>query len=310
MKICKTFSEAAQVLNGQRTVVTIGNFDGVHLGHQKIIQRTITLAAELEAVAVVLTFANHTTAVLGEQTLLINSPTMRCELIATQGTAILLEITFDAELSATTPERFFEQYLVKTLQMKALVIGYDFRFGRSGAGDYQILQQLCNVKQLLLERIAPLSYKNEVISSSRIRKSLQTGELEAANQMLGYTYFITGVIQPGVQLARKLGFPTANLYLNTAYLIPKYGVYLVRCIVKNDLYYGIANLGVKPTFGGKVPLLEVHLFELELDLYQQAIQVNFLKFIREERTFAGIKQLETAIKHDLQLAKDYLKELF
>ena len=308
MKIWHKFTEVAEKLKDKSTVVTIGNFDGVHRGHQKIIQRTVTLARELDCLAVVLTFANHTTTVLGSQSLLINPPVIRRNLISAQGIEALLEVAFDQRLAATTPEKFFEEYLLNLLHIKALVVGHDFRFGRAGAGDYQLLQQLETTKQLVLEQISPLTQDQFVISSSKIRQFLQQGDLAAANQMLGYRYFIIGVIQRGKQLARKMGFPTANLILDSTYLIPKYGVYLVSCNFGNKLYYGIANLGIKPTFGGRVPLLEVHLFETTLNLYDQEIQVDFLKFIRTEQLFAGMEQLQVAIENDIQIAKHYLDQ--
>ncbi len=309
MKTWNSILQAGQKINELKmsSVVTIGNFDGVHRGHQAIIKRTLSLAQEHNSLAVALTFANHTESLLGEAPFLLNTSLFRRELLAKQGLDALLEVEFVQDLADMEPETFFETWLVKGLNIKALVIGHDFRFGQGGRGDFQLLNRLADETRIMLERVAPVQEDGEVISSSRIRQLLAEGRIEKANLMLGYNFMIEGEVIKGERLGRKLGYPTANIQLKPGYLLPCYGVYLVRLSVEGVFYFGVANVGIKPTFGKSRPLVEIYLFDIEINLYRKMVQVEFLRFIRPESRFDGPEELKTQIMRDVEIARSFLK---
>ena len=310
MKIWEYILQARQEMSQLKinSVVTIGNFDGVHRGHQAIIKRTLDLAQEFNSMAIALTFANHTESLLGEAPFLLNMPLFRRNLMAKEGLDALLEVEFIQNLADMEPETFFETWLLRGLNIKALVIGHDFRFGRNGRGDYQLLKGLTDEAGIILERIAPIQEEGEVISSSRIRQLLAEGRIEKANRMLGYNFMIEGEVIKGEQLGRKLGYPTANVRLNPKYILPCYGVYLVKLSIGDDYYFGVANVGIKPTFGKSHPLVEIYLFDVEINLYRKTVQVEFLRFIRPENRFAGPEALRMQIARDVEIAQSFLKD--
>ncbi len=311
MKVWKSIIQAQQELDiaETSTVLTIGNFDGVHCGHQAIMERTKKLAKEFQIFSLAVTFVNHTESLLGETPLLINIPSIRRELLAKQGIDGLLEIDFDYNFSQTEPEFFFKTWLVEKLKAKVIVVGYDFRFGAGGRGDFSLLQSLGAQYGILIERINPVEINGVTVSSSKIRQYLTEGKLETANAMLGYQFVIAGEVISGEQLGRKMGYPTANLQLDPQYVLPRYGVYLVQLMVQNQHFYGIANVGLKPTFGGKPPLVEVYLFDVEINLYHQNVEVQFLHFMRPEIRFSGLEALKEQISKDVLDAKSLLSKL-
>lgn len=289
--------------NRANSVVTIGNFDGVHRGHQRIIKRTVQLAHELNLLSVVLSFSNHSDTVVGESPLLINTSKIRHQLLADQGIDLLLEVEFNPQLAMLEPDIFFQTWLLDSLRMKQIIVGYDFRFGYQGKGDFELLKKLCYEYGVVFERISPEKEAGEVISSSKIRQLLAEGRLEQANKMLGYNFVIEGEVIKGEQRGRQLGYPTANIQLGPEYLLPCYGVYLVKLKLNATSYYGLANVGIKPTFGKYFPLVEVYLLDIEIDLYGKNVQVEFLQFIRPENHFAGPEALKRQIEWDLKAAR-------
>ncbi len=311
MKIWQSILMARRELAAEKrqTAVTIGNFDGVHRGHQQIMRQTVELARPLGLTVVALTFLNHTESLLGESPLLINTPPLRRELLAKQGLDAVLEVPFDQGLAELEPETFLGTWLLEGLHARLIVVGYDFRFGREGRGDFQLLRDFGSAHGLEVERIAPILEKGMVIGSSKIRQLLAEGDLELANQMLGYPFVIEGPVVTGEQRGRTMGFPTANIRLEPRYLLPCYGVYLVRLQVGTRSYFGIANVGIKPTFQGSQPLVEVYLFDVEINLYQQLVRVEFLRFIRPENRFAGPEALRRQIEKDVKTAKGILEQL-
>ncbi len=291
----------------RNTVVTVGNFDGVHRGHQAIISRVVEWADRTGGLGLLFSFSNHTDSLLGDKPLFLNQPAVRNVLLAELGLDACLEIEFNKEFAGLSPEGFFSNWLVEGLRAKAIVVGYDFKFGAKGRGDFAFLQALGASRGINVEQAPPVTVEGEVISSSKIRQLLTDGNLDLANKMLGYHYKITGEVIKGEQLARSMGFPTANIRLEPEYLLPAYGVYLVSFTVAGDIYKGIANVGVKPTFGDYKPLIEVHVFDFDMDLYHRRVQVDFLKFIRPERSFPGIEALKIQIEEDIKQAKDLLQ---
>ncbi|HEX3046635.1 MAG TPA: bifunctional riboflavin kinase/FAD synthetase [Bacillota bacterium] len=293
---------------GKPTIATVGNFDGVHRGHQAILRRMMALKQARNLPAIMLTFENHTESLLGKQPGLLNTPEFRRELLARQGVDGVLEVEFNRELASLGPEGFFSTWLMDGMRVGGLVVGYDFKFGAGARGDYQMLEKLGAAEGIRVERVSPVQEGEIVISSSKIRELISQGAIEIANQLLGYSFLVTGEVVKGEQRGRGLGFPTANLSLKPGYIQPKFGVYLVKFRTGEDSYFGVASIGVKPTFGQYAPLLEVHLFDVQLDLYGQLAQVEFLKFIRPEQKFANAEALVAQMKKDLQMAKDLAQE--
>jgi riboflavin kinase/FMN adenylyltransferase len=312
MHIWKTILQARQELSKTKaaTVVTIGNFDGVHHGHQAIMRRTLELARQMNCLAVVLTFHNHTDGFWGEPPFLLNSPALRRQLLAGQGIDRLLEVEFDRNFAVLEPETFFHTWLVEGLHAQAVVVGYDFCFGANQRGNYQLLKDLGREALVAVEQVAPVNLDGEVISSSKIRQLLAEGQIDRANRMLGYPFSITGVVEHGEKVGRQMGFPTANIQLDGRYLLPCYGVYLVKLSFDKKGFYGLANVGIKPTFGKYLPKVEVYLFDMEINLYQQLVQVEFIRFIRPENRFSGPEALKKQIARDVEVAKTYLKDRF
>ncbi len=308
MKIWETLQEAKQDLTNTVSAVTIGNFDGVHRGHQMIIRSTIELARQISGKAIVVSFSNHTDAIVSERPPLLNQPVIRQELLSGLGVDGLLVIEFNREFAEMTPEIFFEEWLVKGLKTRAVVVGYDFKFGAAGRGDYQLLQQLCNPKDIVHQQIAAVREDGQIISSSMIRQLITAGKIELANKMLGYHYQIVGTVVHGEQRGRTLGFPTANIQLASHYLLPAYGVYLVEFLVEGKTFSGVAGVGVKPTFGIYAPLIEVYVLDTEQDFYNKAVKVRFLKFLRAETQFSDAAALKKQIAADVQRARMYLRE--
>ncbi|HYH05168.1 MAG TPA: bifunctional riboflavin kinase/FAD synthetase [Bacillota bacterium] len=312
MEIWQTILQARQELNKSKgtTVITIGNFDGVHRGHQQIMRQTVELARQHDSLAVVLTFKAHSDGLVGEQPLLLNTPSLRQGLLAREGIDRLLEVEFDRNFAALEAEVFFQTWIEEGLHAKGLVVGYDFRFGAGRRGDYQLLKSLGKEQRIQIEQVSPVYEAGELISSSKIRQLLAEGQTDLANRMLGYAFAIEGKVIEGEQLGRKLGFPTANVYLEPQYLLPCYGVYLVRLIEDTRSFFGVANVGIKPTFGKYLPLVEVYLFDVEVNLYGHFVQIEFLKFIRPENRFSGPEALKGQIARDVAAAKGYLDQMF
>lgn len=292
------------------TVVTIGNFDGVHLGHRAIIGRALEMAKSSHCLGVVATFTNHTGSLWGKKPPLITTPAVRRAILSELGIDGLLEIEFNRDLAAMEPEKFFQSWIVDGLHARGLVVGYDFHFGNRARGDFELLQRLCEAGEIRIERVPPFNIDGEVASSSRIRELLAAGSLEAANRVLGEYYRLTGRVIQGEQRGRTLGFPTANLPLDPDFMVLRYGVYLVRMRVDGmeaDEYYGLANIGVKPTFGHYNPLLEVYLIDVEPDLYSREVTVEFLHFIRNEIRFPDAAALVNQMRQDLEKARELLR---
>lgn len=311
MEIWNSILEAQVDLKQRQltSAVTIGNFDGVHRGHQTIIRRTLELAREDQGLSIVFSFSNHSEGIIGEQPFLINNPRRRRELFEQQGLDVLFEVPFDKKFAQVSAEEFFRTWLLEGLNLKSLVVGYDFKFGAGGRGNYQSLQGLAREAGCRLEQVAPVYEDGSIISSSKIRQLLAEGQIELANRMLGYNFTIEGEVSSGEKIGRKLGFPTVNIRLEPSYLLPCYGVYWVKLFTNSKAFYGLANVGIKPTFGKHEPLVEVYLIDVAVDLYRQPVQVEFLRFIRPENRFSGPEALKHQIEQDLKVARSYLNEM-
>lgn len=294
-------------------VLTIGNFDGVHVGHQRMIRLAVEKARARHGQCVVITFSPHPQEVLRPDLPpppRITTEEEKREIFASLGVDLLIEQPFTREFASTSAREFFETILCSRVQAEAIVIGYDFGFGKNREGSIQTLTQLANQKGMELTLVSAQVLNprdSEVISSSKIRELLIQGKLEQANALLGREFSYRGKVVQGDGRGRKIGFPTANLrFVESAKLSLPYGVYVTRAIVDGKEYPSVTNIGRRPTFfsdfGDFPAWIECHLLDLDLDLYDRQLEVRFLARLREEKKFENIAALKVQISEDIAKA--------
>lgn len=290
-------------------VVTSGTFDGVHLGHQKILSRLHEISLQHGGETVVLTFWPHPRMVVSDdsQSLqLLSTIDEKIELFEQQGIDHLVIIPFTRGFSELTSREFIQQILVDKIGCKRLVIGYDHRFGKNREGSFEFLKDNCSSFGFEVEEIPRQDIEDLAISSTRIRKALETGHIEDANELLGRPYSISGTIVKGKQIGRTIGFPTANIHPDESYkLIPRNGVYVIRGYYKNEVLNGMLNIGVRPTVDGSSKSIEANLFDFDKEIYGEEMKVELLHYIRPEQKFDGLPQLVQQINLDKDFAIEY-----
>lgn len=287
-----------------RSVVTIGNFDGVHRGHQELIARLLKASRHFMADPVVFTFNPHPARILTPE-----KPVRRLfdfmdqrERLGVLGVKVMIEEPFTKDFAHLEARTFFEDFLFQPLNPQCLVVGHDFAFGAGRGGDLVFLQKLCAEKKVHLEIVSAVQVDGAPVSSSRIREALGRGAVDEASHLLGRPYYMKGEVLLGEQRGRRLGTPTANLRPLMEFT-PKIGVYITRTQVGSQHFFSITNIGTNPTFHSEpgAPLkVETHLFDFAGDLYGREIRVELLKFLREEKRFNGIEELKAQIHQDLQ----------
>lgn len=283
------------------TVVTIGTFDGVHLGHQKIIAQITAAAKNKDCDSLVLTFFPHPRMVLQEGTEMkqLNTMAEKTALLEQLGVDHLIIHPFDKAFSRMTAEEFVKEVLVETFQLKKIIIGYDHRFGRNRTADINDLISFGEIYGFEVAQISAEELNDVSISSTKIRTALNEGNIELANNYLGYPYAITGEVVKGQQLGRTIGYPTANISVKEDYkLIPQNGVYVVQSTIQGETIYGMMNIGNRPTVNGTSQTIEVHFLDFNQDLYNQTISVSLLKRLRSEQKFPSLDALKTQLLHD------------
>jgi riboflavin kinase/FMN adenylyltransferase len=293
-----------------KTIVTIGTFDGVHVGHEKIIEKLIENAKKGNFESTVLTFFPHPRMVLQDQAeiRLLNTIEERTDLLEKTGLQNLIIHPFDQTFSRLTAEEFVKNILVEKLNVGKIVIGYDHRFGRNRTANINDLIEFGEKYEFEVEQISAQEIQEAAVSSTKIRTALKEGNIELANKYLGYSYLLTGVVQKGKQLGRTIGFPTANLKIEENYkLIPKQGVYIVESFLLGNKVYGMMNIGTNPTFDESALSLEIYFLDFDADLYNQKIQVSLLKYLRPEQKFDSIVKLTQKLEEDKHQTIEYLK---
>ncbi len=291
------------------SVVTIGTFDGVHIGHQEIIKSLVKNAHSNEDKSVILTFYPHPRLILqkGVDLKLITTLQEKISLLEKTGLDNLIIEPFTKEFSRLTALDFVRNILVKKLKIKKLVIGYDHHFGRNREGNFEQLQEYGKVYGFEVEEIPAQDIQNISVSSTKIRKALEEGNIEKANTYLGYEFMITGKVIHGRGLGTKWNYPTINIQLEDNYkLVPKPGVYIVKTILNNMNVFGIMNIGFRPTVGGKHQTIEVHLLDYNADLYGANIQVQLSYRLRDEQKFSSVDKLIAQIKEDEKKTRELI----
>ena len=307
MEIYRSLDEIARPFH--RPAVTIGNFDGVHLGHQSLFCKVVELASKREGDTVAITFEPHPLAVLRPQ----DPPKMICtfhhkaELISRSGIEHLVSIPFTRELASTPARVFVEEVLVKRIGVEDLVVGYDYAFGRGREGDTRFLAAVGEELGFRVHVMPPYRVGGEVVSSTRIRELVSQGKMRRVAAMLGRFYQIRGVVQEGKRRGGPLvGFPTANLHFDRHDLCPKEGVYVVQVIHDLCCYGGVVNIGTNPTFGDTGLVAEVHIFDFDKTIYGHQIKVNFIERLRDEIRFPSVEALSAQIALDVAQAREII----
>jgi len=299
----KIYQNIKDFLRSSFAVVTVGTFDGLHLGHQKIIRRMIELAKENNGETILVTFDPHPRLVVNsnsKEIKFINTQKRKFELLDKLGIDHLIIIPFTKEFAKTSSENFIKDYLIEHIGVKKLIVGYDHHFGRNREGNYQKLHQLGKKYGFDVEEISAQYINADIaVSSTKIRNALMDGDAQLANKMLGYEYSITGIVVEGNKIGRTIGFPTANIEIEDKYkLIAAGGVYACKVLIDGEIFMGMGNIGTRPTVGINGLVTEVHIFDFDKDIYDEEITIYFLDRIRDEQKFNNLEELKSQLEHD------------
>ncbi len=294
------------------SVITIGTFDGVHLGHQKIIKRLLNIAKEKGLQSVILTFFPHPRMVLQSavEMKLLNTIEERQEILFGLGLDHLIIKEFTKDFSILSAEQYVKNILVDELYAKYIIIGYDHRFGKNRRANIKDLIVFGKQFDFKVEEISVRDVDDIAVSSTKIRTALNVGDIKTANAFLGYNYFLTGTVVKGRQIGQQIGFPTANIQIKESYkLIPKNGVYVVKSIIENNLYFGMMNIGTNPTVDGTKQSIEVHFFDFNQNLYNKKIKIELLGHLRNEHRFESVEVLKVQLKTDMENAHKFIAKM-
>ncbi|GEC79628.1 riboflavin biosynthesis protein [Flavobacterium aquatile] len=308
----KLFHSLSEYKAEKKSIVTIGTFDGVHMGHKLLLEKLIQNTKEQDCESVVLTFFPHPRMVLQESSdvKLINTIEEKSELIKKIGIENLIIHPFDQKFSRLTAEEFVKTILVDVLNVQKIIIGYDHRFGRNRTANINDLIVYGKQYNFEVEQISAQEINNNAVSSTKIRNAILEGNISLANKYLGYNYTFSGEVVKGKQLGRTIGFPTANIQIKESYkLIPKSGVYIVKSNYKGQTIFGMMNIGNRPTVNGENQTIEVNFLNFNEDIYTQIISVEILEFVRDEQKFDSLNSLKEQLKNDQLTSLNYISKI-
>lgn len=286
-------------------IITIGTFDGVHVGHQKILKRVVKLAKKQGCSPAVLTLFPHPRMVLqkDDSIKLLNTIDERIKLLKSIGITEVIVKEFTEEFANLSAEEYVKTILVNELNTKLIVIGYDHHFGKNRSANITDLKKFAKLHNFKVEKISAQDIEDVTVSSTKIRNALDKGNITLANSFLKYNYFITGTIIKGKGIGRTIDFPTANIHISASYkLVPKDGVYVVKSKIEDTIFYGMMNIGTNPTVDGKTRSIEVHFFNFNKDIYNLELKVEFLKRLRSEQKYDSLEALKEQLKEDMKNA--------
>ncbi len=292
------------------TVVALGCFDGVHLGHMAVIRRAKAEAERLGVALAVWSFARPPkNYFLPHSVPLITEEEEKTRLIGQAGADIFIRVPFDKSVADMSAEQFFEQILVGQMRARSIVCGFNYRFGSGGLGTTALLAAWCDAKGMELHVVDPVIMNGVTVASSVIREAIRNGRPEEAASYLGRPYSLSASVIDGQKLARRLGFPTVNQCFPEGQVIPAHGVYVSRITAEglSTPHFGITNVGLRPTVGGDQIYAETHIFDFDGDLYGQTLRVEFLHFLRSEVKFSSVESLAHEVEQNIAVAKEYLK---
>lgn len=309
----KIYNSLEEINYNKNRIISVGSFDGIHKGHKEILNLLSEEAAKSEMSSLLITFYPHPQVVIQnpnkDSIRILTDKNEKIRILASLGIDEVLFIPFTKDFSMMSPSDFIKDLLFDKIGFSKIIIGYDHLFGNERSGDYNQLLNFGKDLGFSIQRIAALEADNIVISSTSIRKMLSENRLQEANYMLGHRYEVSGKVVAGQKLGRTIGFPTANvLPPNPNKLLPGNGVYLVGVIIGNEKFYGMANIGTRPTVSSDgSPLLEVNIFDFDKDIYEQTIRVEFYRYIREEEKFDSLDKLKAQIEKDKTNCKNLIQ---
>ena len=291
----------------QPTAVTIGNFDGLHMGHRALISLTKQFAQEESLKSVVFSFSPHPMFVFGKKPdfALVMAPSEKEYMMQKMGIDVYIEYPFDKQFSSMTAEQFACDIIFEQLKCKVLIVGENYKFGKNQSGDYELLRVLGEQRGVKVIYVPSVLFEGDRVSSTRIRQCLKDKNLEEANHMLISPYFILGKVAEGKKLGRTIGFLTVNIKAHSQKLFPPNGVYATKTLHDGKSYFGVTNIGKNPTVDGTFKVVETYLFDFKKMVYGETIQTYFYKFIREEQKFPSVEALRQQMEKDAESAKQY-----
>lgn len=307
------YQDFLEVEHNDSTILTLGTFDGIHLGHKEIIEAVVQKASEFSGRSLLITFSPHPRKVIpgGNKIKLLTTLSEKKKLIETFGIDNLLVIQFTKEFSQQTPEEFVNKYLINGIGVKEIVIGYDHHFGKGRGGNIEILKKKGREIGFKVTEVPGCKIDDIIVSSTKIRKALVAGDIVKANNMLGRFYSFEGVVVPGDKRGKELGFPTANLLVEDEdKLLPATGIYAAECIVEEEKHNALLNIGSRPTFyeaGEIIP--EVYIIDFNKQIYNQTVRVNVVERIREEEKFSSAEELVKQMKKDKETGLKILRQI-
>ena len=299
----KIFNNIQSYSPEKESILTIGTFDGVHIGHNKILTKLVEESKKNNLSSLIMTFFPHPRMVLqkSQEIKMIDTIDEKIHLFEKTGVDNLIIQPFDENFSKIRAKEFVEEILVKKLKIKHIIIGYDHRFGKDREASVDDLKKFGLNYMFIVEEIAAQEIHSIAISSTKIRNAILKGEIKKCNEYLGRNFMLTGEVVHGDGLGKKINFPTANIEIPETYkIIPKNGVYLVKAIINSEIYFGMMNIGVRPTIGGKNKSLEIHFFNFKDNIYNKTISVEIICKIRDEEEFSSIDELKIQLKKDEQ----------
>lgn len=309
MIIIKSIEELKSIYHEDKAQVTVGNFDGVHVGHRDFLSTIEQDCKKNKSKFVVITFIPHPVQILkAHRGFLLNTFTERRELLSQVGVDYLLEIDFTRDFSTLSPEDFLKKYLFTFKGVEKIYLGHDFTFGANKSGDYKLAKQFCEKEGVELILQNEFKYGSDAISSSVVRVEVANGNMEKVTNFLGRNYFLSGRVIKGEGRGRQIGFPTANLDYDRELLIPTKGVYITKTTIHGMTYNSVTNVGVNPTFNmGPIINVETHLLDFNRDIYGEEVRVVFLKKLRDEKKFSSVNDLICQIDQDVKSSRNYFK---
>ncbi len=288
--------------NGEEVVLAFGNFDGVHLGHSHVISTVKNLSIKKKIPTAILTFEPHpATALFNKKDFRLTDLKQKIELIESYNIDYLYVVNFDQDFAKMSPEYFVQEVLVSSCRIKHIVTGHECAFGYKRLGNLKLIKHFSTAYNYHITELDSLVIEeNMICSSSLIRECLVNGNIDLANKLLGRPYNIDGVVAKGVGRGKKIGFPTINLSIGDDMIKPKFGVYFAKVTHDNNYFYGLVNIGVRPTFGAfEKPILEMHILDFSGNLYNCAVKIELLKFLRPEKKFDNVEELKKQIYSDI-----------
>lgn len=292
-------------IQNSNNYIALGSFDGLHIGHLSLIYKVVEIAKKNNGKSMIFTFKNHPKTLIDKENVpkLLLDNNRKVEILRIHKVDIVCFQEFNLEFMEMTPKEFVE-FLVLKYNVKGFVVGFNYKFGYKNLGNVELLQKLQNKYGYELYVMEPCTYKDQVISSTRIRKSLEDGDVLNASKMLSLPYTLSGEVVDGKKLGRTIGFPTVNLKYNENFILPKVGVYYTNIKVNNNIYKGITNVGNNPTVDGKTLTIETYILDFNKDIYGEKIDISFIKKIRDEKKFNSLEELKDQLAKDKYFAKN------